>query len=126
MEEENNEDDIDDLAKIVIDNDVYNEDLIELTMEHEEVSRPSDEIPEKRSKQSSKGPKVPKQTPVQKPKQRKTNISQELSDNKVTSKARKRNTISKKQVHEPISKINTDLNLRRSSRERRLNVNYTD
>ena len=120
------DDDINDLAEIVIDNDVYDEDLIELTMEHEESSSPTVEIPKKKSKPSSKISKVSKPKPVPKSKRKKTTITPECSDNEVSSKVRKRNTSSRKQVHEEISKLNTDATLRRSSRQRRPNVNYTD
>ena len=123
---DDDDDDINDLAEIVIDNDVYDEELIELTMEHEETSSHSVEIPDKKSKQSSKIPKVSKPKPVHKSKRKKTTMSPEFSDNEVSSKVRKRNTSSRTQVHEDISRPNTDATLRRSSRQRRPNVNYTD
>jgi len=90
------------------------------------LNSPRVEIPEQKSKRSFKVPKVSKQKPVQKTERKKTTISPELSNFEVISKFHKRNTSSRKQELEDISKINNEANLRRSSRQRRPNVNYTD
>lgn len=98
-----NEDDIEEIAEIVIDNDVYDEDLIEMTMEHEESIRPSNISP-KKSKQSS--------------------IVQ--ANTKINSKVPTRNTNRKKHNLEVIPEPDTNIALRRSGRVRRPNINYTE